>query len=83
MIRRLVQRVWAYIRPMYLMVSTVDSHTDRIELQDGNSAEQELDLFLKRQGRYEDGWVPLGKPGVTQTFMRYERIAWVKIVPKD
>jgi hypothetical protein len=38
--------------------------------------EQELDLFLKREGRYATEWVPLMKAG-RELFVRYEQIILV------
>jgi hypothetical protein len=38
--------------------------------------EQELDLFLGREGRYATEWVPLQKAG-RELFVRYEQIVLV------
>lgn len=41
--------------------------------------EQELDLFLRREGEYAAEWVPLQKAG-RKLFVRYEQIALVSPV---
>jgi hypothetical protein len=40
------------------------------------SLAEELELFLKREGRYASDWVPLEKAG-RELFVRYEQIVLV------
>ena len=59
---------------VYLEVTLVNGQNYSIPVEEGHSVERELDLFLKRQGRYAAEWVPLQKAG-RKLFVRYERIA--------
>ena len=61
---------------MYLEVTLVNGQNYSIPLEEGNSVEQELDLFLKREGRYAADWVPLQKAS-RKLFVRYEQIILV------
>ncbi len=45
-------------------------------LEEGHSVEEELELFLSRDGRYAGDWVPLQKAS-RQLFVRYEQIVLV------
>ena len=62
--------------PVYLEVTLLNGQNYSIPVQEGRSLEQELDLFLKREGRYAAEWVPLKKAG-RELFVRYEQIALV------
>jgi hypothetical protein len=44
--------------------------------EEGNSVEEELERFLKRDGRYAADWVPLQKAS-RKLFVRYEQIVLV------
>ena len=61
---------------VYLEVTLVNGQNYSIPLEEGNSVEQELDLFLKREGRYAADWVPLQKAS-RKLFVRYEQIVLV------
>jgi hypothetical protein len=61
---------------MYLEVTLVNGQNYSIPVEEGNSLEQELDLFLKREGRYATDWVPLKKAG-RELFVRYEQIVLI------
>lgn len=61
---------------VYLEVTLRNGQNYSIPVQEGHSLEQELDLFLKREGRYAAEWVPLKKAG-RELFVRYEQIALV------
>ena len=61
---------------MYLEVTLLNGQNYSIPVEEGHSLEQELDLFLKREGRYAAEWVPLKKAG-RELFVRYEQIALV------
>ena len=61
---------------MYLEVTLTNGQNFSIPIEKGHSVERELDLFLKREGRYAGEWVPLQKSG-RELFVRYEQIALV------
>lgn len=61
---------------VYLEVTLLNGQNYSIPVEGGHSLEQELDLFLKREGRYAAEWVPLKKAG-RELFVRYEQIALV------
>ena len=61
---------------MYLEVTLVNGQNYSIPVQEGHSVDQELELFLNREGRYADEWVPLQKAG-RDLFVRYEQIVLV------
>jgi hypothetical protein len=65
---------------VYLEVTLVNGQNYSILVQEGHSLDQELELFMTRQGRYADEWVPLQKAG-RELFVRYEQI--VLVSPKD
>ena len=67
---------------MYLEVTLLSGQNYSITVEEGHSVEQELDLFLKRQGRYAAEWVPLRKAG-RELFVRYEQIALVSPVAEN
>lgn len=62
--------------PLYLEVTLTNGQNFSIPIQEGNSVERELELFLRRQGRYADEWVPLQKSG-RELFVRYGQIVLV------
>ena len=51
-----------------------------IPVEGGHSVEEELELFLRRGGRYSGDWVPLQKAS-RQLFVRYEQI--ILVTPMD
>ena len=61
---------------VYLEVTLTNGQNFSIPVEAGHSAEQELELFLKREGRYAGNWVPLQKAG-RELFVRYEQIVLV------
>jgi hypothetical protein len=61
---------------VYLEVTLVNGQNYSIPVQEGHSVDQELELFLAREGRYADEWVPLQKAG-RDLFVRYEQIVLV------
>jgi hypothetical protein len=61
---------------MYLEVTLINGQNYSIPIEEGHSVDQELDLFLNRQGRYKAEWVPLQKAG-RELFVRYEQIVLV------
>ena len=61
---------------MFLEVTLANGQNYSVPLQDGHSLQQELDLFLNREGRYAGEWVPLQKSG-RELFVRYENIVLV------
>lgn len=61
---------------MYLEVTLTNGQNYSIPIPDGHTLEQELDLFLRREGRYATEWVPLQKAG-RELFVRYEQIMLV------
>ena len=65
---------------MYLEVTLLNGQNYSIPVEEGHSLEQELDSFLKREGRYAAEWVPLKKAG-RELFVRYEQIALVSPMP--
>jgi hypothetical protein len=64
---------------VYLEVTLVNGQNYSIPVEEGHSVEQELDLFLRREGEYAAEWVPLLKAG-RKLFVRYEQIALVSPV---
>ena len=64
---------------MYLEVTLTNGQNYSIPIEEEGSVDQELELFLKREGRYAGDWVPLQKAG-RELFVRYEQI--VLISPK-
>ena len=61
---------------MFLEVTLTNGQNYSIPIPDGHTLEQELDLFLGREGRYTTEWVPLQKAG-RELFVRYEQIMLV------
>ena len=61
---------------VYLEVTLVNGQNYSIPVEGGHSVEQELDLFLKREGRYATEWVPLKKAG-RELFVRSEQIVLI------
>jgi hypothetical protein len=61
---------------VYLEVTLVNGQNYSIPIQEGSSLDQELELFLSREGRYAEEWVPLQKAG-RRLFVRYEQIVLV------
>jgi hypothetical protein len=61
---------------VYLEVTLVNGQNYSIPVEEGHSLEQELELFLKREGRYATDWVPLLKAG-RELFVRYEQIVLI------
>lgn len=61
---------------VFLEVTLTNGQNYSIPIEEGHSLEEELDLFLKREGRYAGGWVPLQKAG-RELFVRYEAIVLV------
>ena len=64
---------------MYLEVTLTNGQNYSIPIEEQNSVDRELELVLKREGRYAGDWVPLQKAG-RELFVRYEQI--VLISPK-
>lgn len=61
---------------MYLEVTLTNGQNYSIPIDEGHSVQEELELFLKREGRYAAAWVPLQKAG-RELFVRYEQIVLV------
>jgi hypothetical protein len=61
---------------VFLEVTLANGQNYSVPIQDGHSLQQELDLFLNREGRYAGEWVPLQKSG-RELFVRYENIVLV------
>jgi hypothetical protein len=61
---------------VYLEVTLTSGQNYSIPIEEGHSVEQELELFIKREGRYAAEWVPLQKAG-RELFVRYEQIVLV------
>jgi hypothetical protein len=61
---------------VYLEVTLTSGQNYSIPIEEGHSVEQELELFVKREGRYAAEWVPLQKAG-RELFVRYEQIVLV------
>jgi hypothetical protein len=61
---------------MYLEVTLTNGQNYSVPVEEGHSVERELELFLKREGRYSGEWVPLQKAG-RELFVRYEQIILV------
>jgi len=77
-IRRVIWRALAYIRGVHLEVTLASNPvTQRVAVQNNHSLDQELTLFLNREGRYSNGWVPLGE-GDSDVFVRYDQIIQVR-----
>jgi hypothetical protein len=65
-----------YSLTVFLEVTLTNGQNYSVPVEDGHTLEEELDLFLKRQGRYGGDWVPLQKAG-RDLFVRYEQIILV------
>jgi hypothetical protein len=61
---------------MYLEVTLTNGQNYSIPIDEGQTVERELELFLTREGRYAAEWVPLQKAG-RDLFVRYEQIVLV------
>ena len=61
---------------MFLEVTLSNGQNYSVPIEDGHTLQEELDLFLKRKGRYAGDWVPLQKAG-RDLFVRYEQIILV------
>ncbi|MGH3005346.1 MAG: hypothetical protein ACRDOS_05495 [Gaiellaceae bacterium] len=66
---------------MYLEVTLINGQSYSIPIEEGHSLEQELELFLSREGRYAAEWVPLERAG-RELFVRYEQIVLVSPKPE-
>lgn len=66
---------------MYLEVTLINGQNYSIPIEEGHSLEQELELFLSREGRYAAEWVPLERAG-RELFVRYEQIVLVSPKPE-
>ena len=64
------------LRCVYLEVTLLNGQNYSIPVEEGHSVEEELELFLSRDGRYAGDWVPLQKAS-RQLFVRYEQIVLV------
>jgi hypothetical protein len=62
------------LRCVYLEVTLLNGQNYSIPVEEGHSVEEELELFLSRDGRYAGDWVPLQKAS-RELFVRYEQIA--------
>jgi hypothetical protein len=65
---------------VYLEVTLANGQNFSIPIEAGHTVEHELELFLKREGRFAGEWVPLQKAG-RELFVRYEQI--VLVSPKS
>jgi hypothetical protein len=65
---------------VYLEVTLINGQNYSIPVEQGHSLEQELELFLNREGRYASNWVPLEKLG-RELFVQYDKI--VLVSPKS
>jgi hypothetical protein len=65
---------------VFLEVTLTNGQNYSVPVEEGHSVEEELDLFLTRQGRYADEWVPLQKAG-RKLFVRYEQV--ILVSPKS
>ena len=61
---------------VYLEVTLVNGQNYSIPVEGDHSVEEELELFLRREGRYAADWVPLQKAS-RKLFVRYEQIILV------
>jgi hypothetical protein len=61
---------------VYLEVTLVNGQNYSIPVEGGHSVEEELELFLRREGRYAADWVQLQKAS-RKLFVRYEQIILV------
>jgi len=61
---------------VYLEVTLTNGQNYSIPIEEGHSVEEELELFVKREGRYAAEWVPLQKAG-RELYVRYEQIVLV------
>ena len=68
------------LRCLYLEVTLVNGQNYSIPVEDGHSVEEELELFLRREGRYAADWVQLQKAS-RKLFVRYEQI--ILVSPMD
>ena len=68
------------LRCVYLEVTLVNGQNYSIPVEDGHSVEEELELFLRREGRYAADWVQLQKAS-RKLFVRYEQI--ILVSPMD
>jgi hypothetical protein len=64
------------LRCVYLEVTLVNGQNYSIPVEGSHSVEEELELFLRREGRYAADWVPLQKAS-RKLFVRYEQIILV------
>jgi hypothetical protein len=64
------------LRCVYLEVTLVNGQNYSIPVEGGHSVEEELELFLRREGRYAADWVQLQKAS-RKLFVRYEQIILV------
>ena len=74
--RRRRARTEALSSSAYLEVTLPNGQNYSIPVEEGHSVEEELELFLSRDGRYAGDWVPLQKAS-RQLFVRYEQIVLV------
>jgi hypothetical protein len=49
------------LRYVYLEVTLLNGQNYSIPVEEGRSVEEELELFLRQDGRYAADWVPLQK----------------------
>jgi hypothetical protein len=61
---------------VFLEVTLTNGQNYSVPIEEGHSLQEEVDLFLRREGRYAGDWVPLQKAG-RDLFVRYEQIILV------
>ena len=61
---------------MFLEVTLTNGQNYSVPIEEGHSLQDEIALFLEREGRYAGDWVPLRKAG-RELYVRYEHIILV------
>ena len=75
--RRVSLRLWAYIRPMNLIITTADGKQHKVRIPEGSDPDKELEMFQNREAGYARNWIPVVYPESMD--VQYAQITSVKI----
>jgi hypothetical protein len=58
----------------YLEFTLSNNRTEKLLVPEGESVEDKLRLFQRKEGEFALGWIPLG----SNTYLRYEEVVFVR-----
>jgi hypothetical protein len=60
-----------------LAITLVSGKTEKVDLDADADGQEELDRFLRQEGPYKQGWVPVSHG---TAYVRYEQVTSVRLV---